>query len=370
MTGDDGRFSIGNLGSGSYTLMARAPLEWEAPDPVEKRKLAWLPTYYPSIGFREAAGKIAVNSGTEVTGLEIKLLSGPVYYVRGVVLTPAGDAAPDAVVDLDQASHQTGDGAFDFETADGEWQIQARAQDGETELRAYRTVRVAGHDQDGLKLLLEAPFSIHGRLWFDPPLPKGTPLRKTVGLGAADRSQWRGSTEPDEDGNFTIENVYPGVYNVSAPLLFLSGYYLESIRLGSQDALGVEVEFRSGFQPLEVRLKGGGGTVRGTVEDSKEAWVVLVPMDLARRRVELTGWGFCDATGRYEIANVRPGDYYAIAATEQSQVFLSAQGIPAGQEGAIGYGFGPRLINQATRVSVGEGETSLVDLKVVKTAGQ
>ena len=55
--------------------MARAPLEWEPPDPVEGRKLAWLPTYYPSIGFREAAGKIAVNSGTEVTGLEIKLLS-------------------------------------------------------------------------------------------------------------------------------------------------------------------------------------------------------------------------------------------------------------------------------------------------------
>ena len=312
-----------------------------------------------------------MNSGTEVTQLEIKLLSGPVYHVRGVVLTPGGDAAPDAVVDLDQASHQTGGGAFDFETADGEWQIQARAQDGETELRAYRTVRVAGHDQDGLKLVLEAPFSIHVRLLFDPPLPKGKyPYPKTVGLGASDRSQWRGSTEPDEDGNFTIENVYPGVYNVSAPRLFLSGYYLESIRLGSQDALGVEVEFRSGFQPLEVRLKGGGGTVRGNVEDSKEAWVVLVPMDLARRRVELTGWGFCDATGHYEITNVRPGDYCAIAVTQESQVFVFPQGIPAGQEGAVGYGFDPRLINQATRVSVREGETSLVDLRVVKAAGQ
>src|ERR1035438_8294221 len=81
--------------------------------------------------------------------------------------TPRGRAERRAVVDLDQASHQTGGGAFDFETADGEWQIQARAQDGDTELRAYQTVRVAGHDQDGLKLVLEAPFSIHVRLLFD-----------------------------------------------------------------------------------------------------------------------------------------------------------------------------------------------------------
>jgi len=347
-----GRFSIANLGSTRYILMARAPLGWDPPDPVEGRKFAWLPTYYPNAGFAAGAAKIAVGLGTDVKDLEIKLLSGPVYHVRGVVVGPDGHPVPEAEVYLGEASRRTGNGTFDFESVDGEWQLQARAPDGDTDLRGYQTVYVAGHDLDGVKLWLEPPFSIHGRLLFDPPLSAGKyPYRKTVTLTASEGLQSRRVTEPDEAGNFTINSVYPGAYTVSPPPLFFSGYYLESMRLGSQDVLGADVELRSGFLPLDIRLKAGGGMVRGHVEGcTEETIVVLVPMEPALRRAQLLGYGWCDAPGHYEISNLRPGDYYALAVL---MAWLDDD-----------------LIAQGRRVTVHQGETSGMDLKVVKAAGQ
>jgi hypothetical protein len=120
--------------------------------------------------------------------------------------------------------------------------------------------------------------------------------------------------------------------------------------MGSLDALGHDVEFRAGSPPLEIRLKSGGGTVRGKVEACQAAQIVLVPVNTALR--PLTRFGRCDATGRYEISSVRPGDYNIAVARDAISVALPISYIPDA-----------RLMESATRVTVHDGETVGVDLK-------
>ena len=62
----------------------------------------------------------------------------------------------------------------------------------------------------------------------------------------------------------------------------------------------------------------------------------------------------CDALGHFTIQAVRPGDYYALAVAP-------IQDIPVALA---------TLLKQATKVTVREGETSRVDLKVVKAGSE
>jgi hypothetical protein len=92
-----------------------------------------------------------------------------------------------------------------------------------------------------------------------------------------------------------------------------------------------------------------GGALRGTVEKCASRAVLLVPQDAAMRRPGFFRWAACDANDHYEIAAVRPGEYYALA-------FAGSAPIPA-YDG---------LLKQASSVTVRAGETSSADLPAVK----
>src|SRR5262249_52757821 len=101
-----------------------------------------------------------------------------------------------------------------------------------------------------------------------------------------------------------------------------------------------------------VVYRANGGTVRGTVDDCRGASIVLVPQDLAMQQVAFIRRATCDAAGRYEIAQVRPGDYYAFA-------FDDAPIQPDALTRIV-----RALVNQAVKVTVRAGEASSADLKV------
>lgn len=159
--------------------------------------------------------------------------------------------------------------------------------------------------------------------------PKGPPAPKPPGLvllGLVDRSLAPGipsnqpmahrvEAYPDEDGNFSLDQVYPGAYRMltARPP---QGYYLDAVRVGEAEPFTPEVE-RSPGASLTLVYKTNGGTVRGTVEKCAAGWVVLVPQDPARRWPDALREVGCDgqASGsdRYEITAVRPGQYYVLA---------------------------------------------------------
>ena len=116
----------------------------------------------------------------------------------------------------------------------------------------------------------------------------------------------------DGDGNFTLEQVYPGSYRVNA-LEQPPAYYLDSVRLGEAEQSAPSVELFSNSIPITLVYKTNGGTVHGKVEKCASGGVVLVPQDPAIRWPDLIRTVRCAPDDRYEFAAVRPGEYYAQA---------------------------------------------------------
>jgi hypothetical protein len=96
---------------------------------------------------------------------------------------------------------------------------------------------------------------------------------------------------------------------------------------------------------MTVVYKTDGGSVRGKAGNCASGGVVLVPSDPARRRPAFYRSGACDSGGNYEIGQVRPGDYYAVA--------FAGNG-PAPEIDDV-------LLKQAVKVTVRPGEASSAD---------
>jgi len=88
-------------------------------------------------------------------------------------------------------------------------------------------------------------------------------------------------------------------------------HYLAAILLGDRDVLGEEVELAEGALPVRIVYKSDGGRVAGTVERGAFAKVVLASKNPGMRGQ----WQVarCDTEGRFEVGNLRPGDYLVIA---------------------------------------------------------
>lgn len=119
------------------------------------------------------------------------------------------------------------------------------------------------------------------------------------------------SGKMDENGKEKKVRVhmYPGRYRFS--MGSRPGHYLAAIMMNGRDVLGEEIELAEGALPIHIVYKSDGGRVAGTVENGEWARVVLASKDPALRGQ----WesARCDAGGRFEAGDLRPGDYLVIA---------------------------------------------------------
>jgi hypothetical protein len=107
-------------------------------------------------------------------------------------------------------------------------------------------------------------------------------------------------------------HMYPGRYRFS--LNSSPGHYLAAILMGGRDVLGEELELAEGAFPVRLIYRTDGGRVTGTVEKGEWSRVVLVRKEHALRdQWELAR---CDAEGRFEAGDLRPGDYLVMATRE------------------------------------------------------
>jgi uncharacterized GH25 family protein len=370
-TNQKGEYSITDPDvPGDWLLSAIAPSSWKAPESRDAQRLDWAQTFYPGVTDPQFSAKIMVRLGGEISNLDIKLAKVPVHRIRGVVLDLSGNPVPKASVTLSQRIgspaliRNTGnDGTFEFEAvAEGEWRISAKVDQGGPRLWAAQWLRLKAHDLENLELRPAAPFAIQGRIVMEVPegvvAPKPPRVTLAFSSGAAvpaDKPAGAFLTAtPDEKGDFQVQNVYPGPYQIlpgPAPPRF----YLDSIRMGGYDALGSGIEIATGTQPLTVVYKLGGGTVRGNVENCALGTVRLLPHNKAMWREGFVLFGPCDSNDRYEITAVRPGEYYAIAIAGNSATPWYAT--MWDDDG---------LVNNASPVTVRAGESSSADLRAVK----
>jgi hypothetical protein len=361
-TDEAGKFEV-QVMPGEYGLSVIPPARLKPPDPGEDgAALVWQRTYYPSVASAEAASKIVVFPGADISGVELKLRTAPVHAVRGVVLNP--DGTPAAKVAIVLVGGPTAftveskpDGAFRFPAvAEGEWRVSAEVKKGSVNLLALQRVEVGKHDLEGLKIQLSAPLNLRVRAVLPPSrgaAPRLDPITFLVGgSGNPDAAPLDGlaaMAEPDADAEFVVREAYPGVYRLG-PLFpqVHPAYYLDSMRVGAADLTTQEVEIASDAE-ITMEYKADGGSVAGKAENCASGGVLLVPADPVHRRPIFFRSGACDANEHYEVAGVRPGDYLALA-------FAGNGLVPA---------INDLLLQKAIKISVRAGESLQADLRAV-----
>ena len=356
--GDDGRFTADALIAGVYHLMARAPRGSKSKDGE-----TWAPTYYPNTTERSQAEPIRVGAGADLTGYEIRLRSVPAFKIQGSVRDDTGKAVAGAAVQIVPAERNAGleqeiksdeNGLFEFRGVwAGDWLLFANSQQAGIELKGVANATVARHDVDRVDIRLARPFSLHGFVDRDGPrdskgerkgsgvaIHRAGPQHELVGIGFA-----------KQDGTIVIDQLYPGRYTLE-PVGFAPGYYVDSVKLGDRDVLGLEVELFDGVPPLRISYKADAPSVRGTVENGSGATVMLFPQDEALVTGQFIRTTNVGSDGRFEIGSLRPGDYYAFAFNRIEWLAFNDAGFFRG------------LVPLAERVHVAKGETATVELKV------
>jgi len=361
-----GNFEL-KLPASAFTLWAAPPGDWKPPDPEPdtNRRLAWTRTWYPGVADSKAASRIVIRPNAEVSGIVIKLLAVPTHAIEGVVLDPYGAPAPDVqlllrrdnIPFIERTKSRAG-GSFEFpEAVDGDWRITGEVESGGVKWKVDQWIEIAGRPLENVKLRLNAPFTVRGKVIFDVPEGWATPKPSGVFLfPVRDHHVFDDNLRSERvqsDGTFTVDQAYPGAYSIQ-PASLVPGYYMDAIRFGAVPLITPEVELSAGSPPITVIYKTHGGSLRGTVEQCASGGVALVPQDPAMRYPGFTYGARCDARDRYDITGIRPGDYYALASFSPGDTppFWTPR-------------FDDRYVTQADRVTIRPGESTTADLKIL-----
>jgi hypothetical protein len=373
-TDDSGAFTL-STEAGMYRLLAdpyqsdglrRGQLSAPAPPASETEPRAWAPTYYPAASGPLAAETITVSTGADLSGFDVHLQAVALYHVRGVVLDTRGSPARGLAVKLvpppanwwepEEAEVVSGEGGvFDFAgVRPGEWYVTAEVERGEASLMGFANALVKDADASRISVRLAEPFTLAGRVEGAKAHSGEDACESTSVSLISTETAHDTSGEAQENGSLRIPEVYPGRYKVEVCGVS-PGHYLANVFLGGRDVLGQEFALAPGSPPLRVVFKADGGAVRGAVDQGEGAAVALVPADEALLDPLFISTTTAGDGGRYELSNLRPGEYRAFAFDRIGDADALTDPI-----------FLRSLDASATTVHVEAGRATALDLKIVR----
>jgi Carboxypeptidase regulatory-like domain len=384
-TNDRGEYRAFNIAPGDYAVSVVYSVETEnmgvrlqrpAGDNGPLSAGIYPTVYYPGTIDARQATVVKLGPGMEVQNIDIQLIRAHGVQVRGRV-TGLPDSDPTASVhvslqpverqgQLEQSRSSVVRGAKgEFEFTDvlpGTYRLRAGyyrfAEEG-SRLMARQKLEVGDSDIDGIQLTLTRPGKVTGRI-MTPVGRKASPsLMVLLASREVGDSQGGGFARVSAAGDFVINNVPPGDYDVTVE--WLSGtaddLYVDAIRSGDIDVLveGMQIGEESPGS-LEIILKAKGGTMEFTVtsdtgEAVRQAQVILVPGAPRQRQVPLYRQCITEANGSCTITGIRPGEYHAFA-------FPVVIGIDYRDADAL-----EPFMKYATATRIGEGERLQVGLK-------
>jgi hypothetical protein len=298
----------------------------------------YVPVYFPAARDPHAASPIEVRPAETAAGIDIAVQRARKHRIHGTVIDARTGAAlrdfqtwrandppsyieDDALSFLSNAPVPAIGRQSEFEMRDvipGKYLLIAQSGD----LSGRVAVEVRDADLENVVIPVVPGFNIAGHLTMDgrkeakdqADLAKlRVRLRNDIpwvgGFGEA-------SQAPAAEGNFALKSVPAGDYRVVVDSI-PDGFYIQSIRLGSEDLLndGLHIDRQPDGQ-IDIVLGTTAGSLNGTVLDEKRkptpnVQVVLVPA--RRNRIDLFKTARTSESGEFRFESVPPGDYKLFA---------------------------------------------------------
>jgi hypothetical protein len=324
-------------------------LQAERVDQTEP-SLGYAPVCYPSSAAPSAS--VTIGAGEERSGIDLQMVMIPVARIEGTVVAPGGTAPRSLQLTLVNADENMGDvdrqgtglqqsnGQFSFQNVSpGRYSIMARTTTfgpplppgasvpKEPLLWGTAEVVVNGQDLSGVAIELHPGITVTGQMTFQPTtLAPPTDLNRVqisifpvmpdnntmMMMGPAPQGK------VDASGRFTIPDVMPGKYRMSAGVIGVQGWVVDSITAGGQDVLDFPLEIKGARDVSDVAVVFGDriSELSGTITNQKgepatEQTILLYPTDQkfwtpSSRRIRTIRAG---ADGLYNFRTIPPGEY-------------------------------------------------------------
>jgi len=396
VTDDRGEFRLFWVPPGEYYLaVTPAPV---APAPGVPAAASPLKTYYPGVTDIALARTITIAGGEDMGGTDIPLHSTRSFKVSGQVNSliapppnqlgaPGVNAAVlfmlnrDPVAPDDVDGRQVGvvplipsTGQFEIShVMPGVYELLARVSDPAAQVAGglplawgRASFEVRDMDVANLSIVVSPSAEVTGTVVAAnggklPPslrvqlLPDDASIRIPVFQLVLTRSAMVGP-----DGTFKIPAVPQGHYRVMTVAGLTPDLYLADVRHKAVSVFTAGFDVRPGENdPIQVLVGAGAGTVSGLVQDGPTkvaggATVALVPEAARRENLALYLSAATDASGRFVIHGVPPGDY---------KLFAWESVRPFAYQNAA---FIAKSENRGTLIHVGQGDTANAELTVIR----
>ena len=368
-TDDLGEFRIFAVPPGQYYLQAT----WRSGPmgPNNDERTGYAPMFFPGTVDVSQAQRLTIGVGTEVSDVVMTMKPTKAIRVTGTVVDSQGRPMSGMLMVMQSSGlgfMSTGapirDGAFTLNgLAPGEYSLRAQQMGNPAESEvALARFTVAADDITGLQLVTAKPVAARGRVLVDPAAAASLPPRVLVSASPAQMMMpMMGPMAPgavQDDMTFELKSP-PGQYRLNLQPVGM-GWAIRAVRLNGTDVTdGFEVKANEEINGLEVELTNKLTTITGLVtnargETQKDYSTIVFAQDSTRwgGNTRYQSMGRPDQDGRFKVTGLPPGEYYIIALDR----------LDTGE--ATDPEFLERIRTKASRLSLNEGETKTVDLKL------
>ncbi|HLN99063.1 MAG TPA: carboxypeptidase-like regulatory domain-containing protein [Pyrinomonadaceae bacterium] len=358
-TDDRGIYRIYGLPAGTYLVLAGGRGTYGYPNnPFESDS----PTYAPS-ATRDTAAEIAVRTGEETSGVDIRYRGEPGHSISGMIIGPApGNTRVNiTLVQLFSGVSQLAGVGFQspytngfslYGIADGDYELAAQffSDQGEAMVSEPLRLSVKGADVTGVNVVLKALATLTGHVVLENSTAaeckdKRKPLLSET-LLVARRSEKStpnnlltfpnfsaAQASPDKSGDFLLRNLAVGQFSLQARF-FAKYWYLRSIereipraplrgaattRQNDVARNGIALKFGDRINGLRVTLAAGAASLRGSLKMGEaeivppKLYLYLVPADKENADDVLRFFSTpVQADKTFALSNLPPGRYWAL----------------------------------------------------------
>jgi hypothetical protein len=301
---------------------------------------AYVTTYYPGATDPRLAAHVDVAAGSVIQNRNIKLAKMLVVRVRGRVVDTTGaiepaaqiflDASGEFAIDTSQRNVSASQGRFEFRgVSAGRYVLTAVSQDAQKPAKGSTAVDVGSENLEEVTITLRPRFDLLGSLSLEGEGRADQLVDQVSLLPMRPTDVGPPGARPDSQGRFALTGVLPERYLLI--VLARPGFYIKSIRLGSDDVLGRPLDL-TGRESGSLRIVMGAnaGEISGMVTDEsggavQQPRVVLVPESALRLEpsqtfiIDPNNVTLGGPDGSYRFARIAPGNYKLFAWADPSR---------------------------------------------------